>query len=247
MDKVIAAEAEAMKEEEEEEDISGAVSLSYDEESLVEAGGILSWEECVRQGNWTGRPNSLNITKTYVPPPYLPAPVPSTLPIASACAAIFANQYASLSPTNLSPNMKSDVTLRYPTIYNMAAAFLCHAQTLAQSQHSPVSASKAAVSAAAGATSCKVAILDSGATHYLWPSYKAFISYNRVYNQYATLADNRKFCIAGKVAIAIEMGRKKMIIHDVYHVQDLCLPLFGLRVHRRIPGCGYHSNKDGIF
>ena len=122
-----------------------------------------------------GRPNSLHITKTSAAP-YLPAPVPSMLPLASACAAIVAYQDASLSPTNLPPIMKSVVTLCSPTIYNMAAALIQHAQTLAQAQQSPVSASEAVVSAAAGATSRKVDILDSGATHHIWLSYKAFIS-----------------------------------------------------------------------
>ena len=106
----------------------------------------------------------------------------------------------------------------------MAAAFLRHAHTLARSQHSPVSASKAAVSVDAGTTSHKVAILDSGSTHHLWPSYKAFISYDRVYNHYITLANDRKIRISGKGYIAIEMGRKKMIIRDVYHVPYLRPP-----------------------
>ena len=109
--------------EEEEEDIAGAVSLSDDEESLVEADRILSREECVWQRNWTDGPNSLNITKNSVAP-YLPAPVPSKIPLASACAAIVVNQDSYLSPTNLPPVMKSVVTLRSPTIYKMAAAFL---------------------------------------------------------------------------------------------------------------------------
>ena len=82
VDEVIAASAEAMKGG--EEDIAGVFSLSDNDESLVEAGEILSREECARQGNWTSGPNSLNITKTSVAPPYLLAPVPSTLPLASA-------------------------------------------------------------------------------------------------------------------------------------------------------------------
>ena len=49
VDKVVAAVAEAM--EEEDKDVSGAVSLLDDEESLVEAGGILYQEDCVRKGN----------------------------------------------------------------------------------------------------------------------------------------------------------------------------------------------------
>ena len=89
--------------------------------------------------------------------------------------------------------------------------------------------------------------MESGATHHLWTSYKAFISYNRVYNQYVTLADDSKILISGKGAIAIEMGRKKMIIRNVYRILDLRPLLFRLRVHRRIPGCGYHSNNNGVL
>ena len=143
--------------------------------------------------------------------------------------------------------MKSVSTLRSPTIYNMAAAFLQQAHTLEREQLSPVSAREAAVSAAAASTPHKVAILESGATHHLWPSYKAFISYNRVYNQYVTLTDDNKILISGKGAITIEMGRKKMIIRNVYRILDLRPLLFRLRVHRRIPGCGYHSNNNGVL
>ena len=143
--------------------------------------------------------------------------------------------------------MKSVVILRSPTIYKMAAALIQHTHTLSRTQHSPVSYSEAAVSAAAGATSIKMAILDCGATHHLWPYYKAFISYNHVYNQYVTLSENSKIIISGKGTIAIEIGGKKMIIRDVYHVPDLRPPLFSLRVHHRVTGCGYHSNNNGVF
>ena len=71
-----------------------------------------------------GRRNILNITMNYVAP-YLP-PISSTLPLASACATIFAYKDATLSPTNLPPVMKSVVTLLSPTVYKMAAAFLQH-------------------------------------------------------------------------------------------------------------------------
>ena len=90
------------------------------------------------------------------------------------------------------------------------------------------------MSAASGTASSQVAILDSGATHHLWPFYKAFINYHRVYNQFVTLADNSQIRIAGRGTIAIEMGGKQIIIRDVYHVPDLRLPLFSLRVHRRV-------------
>ena len=116
-----------------------SLSLLDDKESLVEAFGILSWEDCVWEGNWKVWPSSFNNTNTSVVP-YLPAPVPSTLPLDSGCAAIVTNKDASLSPTNPPPIVKSVVTLRSPTIYKMAAAFLQHTHTLAREQHYPISA-----------------------------------------------------------------------------------------------------------
>ena len=43
------------------------------------------------------------------------------------------------------------------------------------------------------------------------------------------------------------MGGKKVIIRGVYHVPALRLPLFSLRLHRRVSGCGYHSDNDSAF
>ena len=43
------------------------------------------------------------------------------------------------------------------------------------------------------------------------------------------------------------MGGKKMIIRNVYHVPEFCLPLFSLRAHRRVSGCGYHIENAGVF
>ena len=74
------------------------------------------------------------------------------------------------------------------------------------------------VAAAAGSVSNEVAILDSGATHHLWTFYQAFINYHRVHNQHVTYANNSKVRIAGKGTITVEMGGKKVVIRDVYHV-----------------------------
>ena len=111
------------------------------------------------------------------------------------------------------------VTLRTPLIYRLAAAHIAASN----------------VAAAAGSVSDEVAILNSGATHHLWPFYQAFINYRRVHDQHVTLTDNSAVCIAGKGTIAVEMGGKKVVICDVYHVPDLHLPLFSLRVHQRVP------------
>ena len=122
------------------------------------------------------------------------------------------------------------MTLRVPSIIRLATAF--------------VSASP--VSAAAGSPTSDVATLDNGATHHLWPTYRSFIGCKHVYGQHVTLADNSKIRIAGRGTIAIVMEGKKLIIRDVYRVPVLRLPLFSLRVHRRVPGCGYHSINDGV-
>ena len=101
--------------------------------------------------------------------------------------------------------------------------------------------------AASTCNNTEVAILDSEATHHLWHSHEAFVSYNRVYNQYITLTDNSKTPIAENGVIALNMGSKNVIIRDVYHVAALRLPLFSLRIHRRIPGCGYHSDNECVL
>ena len=91
----------------------------------------------------------------------------------------------------------------------MAAKFLQHAHDLEHAQHSPISAREAAVSAAAGTTSSKVAILYSGANHHLWPYYKAFILYNRVYNQYISLPDDSKIRIMAKEPSPLKWGTRR--------------------------------------
>ena len=57
-----------------------------------------------------------------------------------------------------------------------------------------------------------------------------------MHNQHVTLVDNSKVRITGKGTIGVKMGGKKVMTHDVYHVLDLCLPLFSFRIHRRVPG-----------
>ena len=91
---------------EEEEDITGVVPLSDDEESLAEDGGILLREECMQEGNWMGGTSTFDNAKPAVAP-YLPTPVPSTIPLACMCAAIVPTKAATLSPTNLPPVVNS--------------------------------------------------------------------------------------------------------------------------------------------
>ena len=66
-----------------------------------------------------------------------------------------------------------------------------------------------------------VAILDSGATHHLWPFYDAFVSYTRVDGQFVTLVDDTRIPIKGRGTVAVELGGKKVVIRDVYHMPAL--------------------------
>ena len=177
--------------------------------------------------------------------------------LSGACTSILTNGNApNLAPAvrsdvishlTLPPGAKSVVTLRASTINNMASLLSTCPSIISAVLVKVISARLAAIFAAAGATDTEVAILDSGATHHLWHSHEAFISYHRVYNQYVPLADNSKTPIARKGVIAINVGGKNVIICDVYHVPALRLPPFSLRIHRRIPGCGYHSDNKGVL
>ena len=194
------------------------ISITDDETSLVEADGILPQGEA-------------NNNRRAVAPCTVAPTFSSFTPLAQACAAVTRQPARPLTSPPLSgtrgqavggrnllscpQGSRSVVTLRAPSTTRLAAAFV----------------SASLVSAAAGSATSDVAILDSGATHHLWPTYRAFISYSRVYGQHVTLADNSEIRIAGRGTIAIVMGGKKLIIRDVYHVPDLRLPLFSLRVH----------------
>ena len=68
-----------------------------------------------------------------------------------------------------------------------------------------------------------------------------------MHNQYATLPNDCRIPIANKAVIAINIGGKSMVIRDVYHVSSIRLPLYSLRVHRCIQGCGYHSGNYGAL
>ena len=86
-----------------------------------------------------------------------------------------------MSPDSPTPRV---VTLRMPMIYRLAAAHIV--------------ASNGAIATAVGSASSPVAILDSGASHHLWPFYKAFINYYCVFNQHVIIADNSKIRIKGR-------------------------------------------------
>lgn len=105
----------------------------------------------------------------------------------------------------------------------------------------PSSASHVASSSASipPPSSVLMAIADSGATHHMWPEYSAFTSYRPLTNESVTLADDTQAPVAGIGSVKILFDGKVIDMRDVLHVPSLRLPLYSLRVHRKMKGCGF--------
>eukprot|EP00804_Cyclotella_cryptica_P022103 CCRYP_011581-RA/>CCRYP_011581-RA protein AED:0.10 eAED:0.05 QI:0/0/0/1/0/0/6/0/1337 len=92
------------------------------------------------------------------------------------------------------------------------------------------------------------AVADSGATDTMLPDYSAFISYRRQHNRWVTLGDTTKVPILGEGTAKIKLNGKTIILRRCLHVPELRNPLYSLRRHRHMPGCGTYSDYDhGAF
>eukprot|EP00804_Cyclotella_cryptica_P014487 CCRYP_004816-RA/>CCRYP_004816-RA protein AED:0.72 eAED:0.72 QI:0/-1/0/1/-1/1/1/0/939 len=92
------------------------------------------------------------------------------------------------------------------------------------------------------------AIADSGATDHMFPDYSAFLSYRRQSNRFVTLGDTTKLPILGEGSAKVKLNGKVIILRRCLHVPDLRNPLYSLRQHRKMPGCGTYSDFDhGAF
>ena len=82
---------------------------------------------------------------------------------------------------------------------------------------------------------------DSGATHHMLNDYAAFISYHPCQDEYVTLGDDTKLRIYGRGTAVFSLNGHNILVRDCLHVPDLRSPLYSLRKHRHMPGCGYIS------
>ncbi|KAL7425595.1 LOW QUALITY PROTEIN: hypothetical protein ACHAXH_000396, partial [Discostella pseudostelligera] len=98
--------------------------------------------------------------------------------------------------------------------------------------------------AASHATLSSIMIADSGATDHMWPDYSAFTSYRPLDNKHVTLADNNMAPVAGIGSIKVMLGGHVVGVRDVLHVPSLRVPLYSLRAHRKMDGCGFIGNND---
>ena len=89
-------------------------------------------------------------------------------------------------------------------------------------------------------------VADSGCTDHLHPRFEDFWSFKRLTNQFVVLPDKSRIPILGVGCIAIRIGGRLLYFRKVYYVPDLRIPLYSLRIHRRLPGCGHFANNGGF-
>ena len=85
---------------------------------------------------------------------------------------------------------------------------------------------------------------DSGATHVMLPDYKAFNSYRTQVGRTVTLGDKSTVPIAGEGTATFSINGKVITVRNALHVPDLRQPLYSLRKHKSMPGCGTFSHSD---
>ena len=89
---------------------------------------------------------------------------------------------------------------------------------------------------------------DSGATKHMFPDYNTFISYRRVHNKVVTLGDGSLLQILGIGIAKFSINKHVILVRNALHVPRLSAPLYSLRQHRLMPGCGFFSHCDcGAF
>eukprot|EP00978_Attheya_sp_CCMP212_P027371 scaffold91642_cov45-Attheya_sp.AAC.1 len=92
------------------------------------------------------------------------------------------------------------------------------------------------------------AVVDSGATHIFVPYYKAFSSYKRLPpGSYVQVANDVRVHILGVSCAAFQLADKKVRFRRCYHVPALRAPLLSIRHIRRLPGCGFLADEQGIL
>ena len=74
--------------------------------------------------------------------------------------------------------------------------------------------------------------------------FKAFLSYKKVYGRYVTLGNDTRLPLLGIGTAKFSLTGKVLIIRNALHVPGLRNPLYSLRSHKTMPGCGTFSHFD---
>ena len=89
--------------------------------------------------------------------------------------------------------------------------------------------------------------MDTGATHCLHNKRGDFRTFRPLTGKYVTMPDESRIPIAGIGDIVLEVRVLLLCIRDVYYVPSLCVPLYSLRIHWRLPNCGHFADNNGFF
>eukprot|EP00956_Cyclotella_meneghiniana_P017958 scaffold29652_cov22-Cyclotella_meneghiniana.AAC.1 len=89
---------------------------------------------------------------------------------------------------------------------------------------------------------------DSGATRHMFPDYNTFVSYHPCHNITVQLGDSTELPILGYGTAKFSLNGHVILVRNALHVPDLTDPLYSLRQHRFMQGCGVFSHHDsGAF
>eukprot|EP00956_Cyclotella_meneghiniana_P017367 scaffold28205_cov85-Cyclotella_meneghiniana.AAC.4 len=90
---------------------------------------------------------------------------------------------------------------------------------------------------------------DSGATKHMFPDYNTFVSsYHKCSNKFVQLGDSTELPIHGYGTAKFSLNGHVILVRNALHVPDLTDPLYSLRQHRFMKGCGFFSHYDsGAF
>ncbi|KAL7459292.1 hypothetical protein ACHAWC_010958 [Mediolabrus comicus] len=87
-----------------------------------------------------------------------------------------------------------------------------------------------------------LACADSGATDFMFPDRKAFLSYHPCSpGRVCDLAGDQSVPIVGVGSAVIRLNGKVILVRNALHIPALRNPLYSLRRHRKMPGCGVFS------
>ena len=82
----------------------------------------------------------------------------------------------------------------------------------------------------------------------MFPDYSTFKTYHRLTNRYANLGDTTKLPIKVIGPSVYTLDDRIILTCNALHIPALLGPLYSLRKHRQIPGCGvYSSYKYGSY
>ena len=87
---------------------------------------------------------------------------------------------------------------------------------------------------------------DSVASENMFPDYSTFKTYYRLSNIYATLGYTTRLPVEGIGTSAYTLNGRTILTRNALRIPALRGPIYSLRKHRQIPGCGFYSSYKDV-